>query len=448
MGEPASKRQPLIDLYDFERRMRAGAPAAGAEPAAAPIGGDFAEIEAALLRAASGFDPAAALDADAPREPHEAAQDLRLGLASDLPDAAPIELRASRALDDDDDFAAAPFAAVPFADDAAPEHVNAFDGGFSPLRGHTLGVDAFDEPLLRQAADHFVYVDDAAVAGEAGLYEEKRSRLPLYIMAAVAIAGAAGMIASTAFKREAPDSAALMANVSSEAQVVPEAQAPAQTASAPQAEALAAEPAAPAPQQAAEAAPPAVAPHEEALAEAPAAAVPSPAAPAVATASLLAPPPYGAPDGAPVALTPSTPEPKLVKTAAVRPDGAIVKPAVHAAAEPVKPDAAKPAAKPVKTAALPPPRPAQIASAEKPAKAAKARDVARAEARAKSAQPAPAAAEPAPMPVEQAAMPEIAPTTPKPAPLAFVDNAVSSITGATSKIFDWGRTTAANLAHN
>ncbi|WP_374306809.1 hypothetical protein [Methylocella sp.] len=442
MGEPASKRQPLIDLYDFERRMRAGAPAAGAEPAAAPIGGDFAEIEAALLRAASGFDPAAALaDADAPREPREAAQDPRSGLTSDLPDAAPIELRASRAQDDDDDFAAAPFAAVPFADDAAP--VDAFDGGFSPLRGHTLGVDAFDEPLLRQAAsDHFVYVDDAAVAGEAGLYEEKRSRLPLYIMATVAIAGAVGMIASTAFKREAPDSAALMANVSSEAQ------APAQTAAAPQAE-TPAEPAAPAPQQAAEAAPPAVAPHDEARAEAPAAAVaPVVAAPAVAAASLLAPPPYGAPDGAPVALTPSTPEPKLVKTAAVRPDGAIVKPAVHAAAEPVKPEAARPAAKPVKTAALPPPRPAQIASAEKPAKAARAHDAARAEARARSAQPAPAAAEPAPAPVEQAAAPEIAPTTPKPAPLAFVDNAVSSITGATSKIFDWGRTTAANLAHN
>ncbi|WP_395666700.1 hypothetical protein [Methylocella sp.] len=452
MSEPASKRQPLIDLYEFERRMRAALPESGAAaaeaaahdrapadevisaeggPFAPAIGGDFAEIEAALLRAADerAADPEALL----------------------FPD-----LRASRDEDAEDAFAAAPFAMsdADRDDDAPGLGLAAF-----------LKPDAFDGPVLpKPAPDHFVFVDDAAV--EAGLFEEeKRSRRPLYVMAVVAIAGAAGMIATTAFRQTPTEAPALIEAASVAPQIVPA-------------------PAASEPQQ-----------HAAALSETPAAApeaataMTAPVMAALPGSSLLAPPPYGAPGAQPVAAMPAVPEPKLVKTAVVRPDGALAKPHVAAVqdhavqdhavqdhavqtraaeadaarpetakpvvakAEVVKPVAAKPAPKTL--AVLPPQRPGEIAAepagerpaAEKPTRAAKARDAAKARAAQAAPAAAPAqqdiaAAQPQAAPVEAAA-----PPAPKPSPLAFVDTAVNSITGATSKIIDWGRS-AANLAHN
>ncbi|ACK51346.1 conserved hypothetical protein [Methylocella silvestris BL2] len=481
MSEPAPKRQPLIDLYEFERRMRGETAlaigdgkffereadaSAGAEPEHAPImasrqntsfpayaedhaipfeaaepviGGDFAEIEAALLRAALVADPARQ-DADA-----QAFQ--------------PIILPALRATRDHEDepfaFASAPFSAF------AAETGEGQPAAFSALD---------DERLLTQApVDHFVYVDDAAVSGEAALYEEeKRSRRPLYLMAAVVIAGMAGIITSSALKRDAGSD-----DRSEPMQTA--AMAPASTAAAEASSAASPAPAAGAETSAPQAAAPQLASIGQAPAETPAAdAAPAQAAggalslqdaatpPTAAMGSLLAPPPYGAartsaaaaaaPAAATVAQAPaaSAPvalgEPKKVKTASVRPDGTIAKaePAAHVAAKEaaVKTaarDAAKPA--PAKTAALPPARPAKVAA--KPADAAAKTAHNDANNRPKSA----AQAQQDPQPVQVASAPIEPAPAPKPNPLAFVDTAVSSISGATTKLLDWTRS-ATNLTHN
>ena len=147
---------------------------------------------------------------------------------------------------------------------------------------------------------------------------------------------------------------------------------------------------------------------------------------------------------------------KKVKTAAVRPDGSLVnaeppatKPAPQEALNkelPAKAPLAKDASvKGAKVAHLKTPhsgsaaaktaaatnhaKPAAVASVAKP-KSATGQD-------AQLAQPAP--------PQQVAATQPPAPATA--GPLAFVDTAVNSITGATGKLLDWGRT-ASSSAHN
>ncbi len=525
MSEPIIKRQPLIDLEEFERRMRqvdfrsagggdavaelirivggegetdqanaAGSPSAvsdniASEPVAKRqtllIDGDFAEIEAALLRAAA-----------------EAAAPLKALAAPEAQTSEPPELEASVEEADSlidlagDDFSAS---ASEWPDDRGVPALSA--GREEPVLPDASLDSSLKAPL---ALDRFVYLDDAAVSGsEAVAEEEKRSRRPLYIMAAVVLAGIAGIAVSTSLKR---DGGAEVSQESSKAA----APAPSETASAkadPDATASAA-----ALQQTSASADAAgtvpqgdtapqhdAAPRVISLNQDPAPDNASaPLAAANAPASILAPAPLGAPGEAeaqaPAApsLPPVPSDSRKVKTAAVRPDGSLItadapaaaafpvappqearanetpttpSPATPAPAKSAAADAAtgKPALEktvkpshqtgaakaPVKTAALPPHRPASVAkSAEsKPPHAGAAKAAAKTKpANAEDGQAAQAAvADPQPIAPVPAPEPE-----PKPAasngPFAFVDNAVNSISGATSKLLDWGRTPTAD--HN
>lgn len=541
MSEPVTRRQPLIDLDEFERRMRrpqsphasdgaaivelmrligaadesaaetrVARQAVGFEPeheidasptafksagaaeladAAKPqepiIGGDFAEIEAALLHAArqTGRPPETIV------EPEPAGA---------------LQLRASRGGEDEPaDYVESHFSAIAEEFSDAPQ-------------GLPLALSASrDETLLEGSGpelDRFVYVDDAAVSGETALAEEeKRSRRPLYLMAAVVFAGIAGIGASFALKHDggseasqriSKTSVALTGAETAPANALPDTLADTLADAAASAEAPSGD--APAPQQQASASPQdaasAPAPHEPSprvisLSEAvnPANAV-APQGLASATPDILAPPPLtgatpavGQTLAAPVAPA----EAKKVKTAAVRPDGSLVKsdaalvdapapqeavakpataPSSAATGKPAhgKPTLAKDgsAKTPAKTAALPPPRPTAIGKtaakaphAGEPRTAAlqpegRARDLAsQSGVKAKAASPAGAAQATAPANPPEGQLAQAAePSLQKPAaaaspgPLAFVDTAVSSITGATNKILDWGRT--ATGAHN
>ncbi|WPP03539.1 hypothetical protein [Methylocella tundrae] len=529
MSEPVTRRQPLIDLDEFERRMRRpdsphvsdeaaivelmrliGAPdekaaetedgrqavgfepehetdasATAFEPADANsqepvIGGDFAEIEAALLRAARQTD----------RLPEP--------VAAPEP-AAAVELRALRDEEDTpDDYVESHFSAIAEEFLGVPQSLPA---ALSATR---------DETVLESAGaelDRFVYVDDAAVSGEAALAdEEKRSRRPLYLMAAVVFAGVAGIGASFSFRHDGASEASQAASktpVAQSEETTPAAK-PNATASAE-----AASPA-PAPQQqasaSAEDAASAAPAHEPSprvisLSEAvnPANAAP-PQAPASATPDILAPPPLmgGAAVGQALASPPAplAPEAKKVKTAAVRPDGSLIKkdaaligapPAPQETqpqeavaqpattpSSPAQPAVGKPAhGKPalakdgspktaVKTAALPPPRPSVIGKTAAKAPHAGAPKTAAVESeghakalashngvKTKAANPAGVAETSAPASLPEPQLAQAAPAAepppqkPSPAatgPLALVDTAVSSITGATNNILNWGRT--------
>ena len=517
MSEPIIKRQPLIDLEEFERRMRqvdfrsAGGGDAVAElfrivgaegqtdeanavvsPSAVSdniasepiakrqtllIDGDFAEIEAALLRAAAeAAAPSEALAAPEPQTSEPRELDGSVEEADSLIDLAGGDFSAN---------------ASELPDDAGVPTLSA--GRDEPVLPDASLDSSLKAPL---ALDRFVYLDDAAVSGsEAVAEEEKRSRRPLYIMAAVVLAGIAGIAVSTSLKRDGaaevsqePSKAAAVAPASSEtasAKAEPDATASADAAgTVPQGDA--------APQHDA-------ASHVISLNQDPAPDNASaPLAAASAPASILAPAPLGAPGeaGAQAPAAPSLPpvpsDSRKVKTAAVRPDGSLItadapaaaaspeappqealanetpttpspatpSPAKSAAADAatgkpalekaVKPSHQTGAAKaPVKTAALPPHRPASVAkSAEsKPPHAGAAKAAAKAKpANAQDGQAAQAAAAD-PQPIAPVPAPE---PEPKPAasngPLAFVDNAVNSISGATSKLLDWGRPPTAD--HN
>ena len=442
--------------------------AADEAPAQEPlIRGDFAAIEAALLGAAR---PGALASGQAELQ--------------EAPPWARLDLRASRA---DADAPASGFPAL------------SLDGGDGqdtlqyPAPLLSAAADAAFYPDTGAPSDNFMLFDDAAVSGSAALDEEdKRSRRPIYLMAALVLAGVAGMTA-TSFRHDgaglsAPEAskpaamAPFAAETASTSPTTPSAadsaqQAPVQQASAtPDGAAPAAdagprvisfsEPGAPseaAPAQSAstEAAP---ASSEASAAQAVATLPPVPPAPSeMATASILAPPPPGK---AQMLAAPSVKaaidEARKVKTAAVRPDGSLVKPEPPATKLPpqealkkelpakaalVKDAAAKDAAtKAAKTAHLKTPHPATTATAavaavtSKSAAAAKPAPVTTAAVHAKPASADAQAAAPAPQPTAAAQPP--AQTN---GALAFVDTAVNSITGATGKLLDWGRT--ASSAH-
>ncbi len=522
MSEPITKRQPLIDLDEFERRMRqtnaapesggdaveelirivSGATQTASESDAAeatadgsdPIGkqsiplfdGDFAEIEAALLRAAG-----------------EAAPPLEIIVAEEHE---PLELRAaSEEAQEPADYASGDFSAKARE---MPDDLEAPTPPLSARRDEPLSHDAPLDSLLAAplAHDQFVFVDDAAVSGSEAVAEEaKRSRRPLYIMAAVVLAGIAGIVASSSHKH---DGAVEISQESAKtAALAPDASEPAAAKTDPGATANAAPP-----EQSSSADPATTAP------QSPAAAPQVPAGPqhgvaprvisldgpapdnapanlaaTTPAASVLAPAPLGAPVEAD-AQTPVTPpapaaiaDPKTVKTAAVRPDGSLIKADAPAAEAPVatpphearasetptapspgksaeaksasgklaaeKTEAGKSSAHraaaakaAVKTVALPPRRPAASAkiAESKPPRDGAAKAAANAE---------PAGAQDGQAPLAAADAQPVAPApapAPKPAaangPLAFVDTAVNSITGATSKLLDWGHT--ATAAHN
>lgn len=406
----------------------------GQEPV---IRGDFAEIEAALLGAAR---PGAADLAEAPLWPG-------------------FDLRASRA-----DFNA-PAAGFPLLSQPGADA----DGH----QAHPLAAlgDGAAYPADGASADNFMLFDDAAVSGGALADDDKRSRRPLFIMAALVLAGLAG-ITATSLRREAsgeaaqePAKPAALASLATEAEAPPppavETAAPAPAAAGQTSVEQIPVPPTASQQLRAQQPSPAGADAQASLTPLPAAQVDAAVAKAPAPAeieavnaasSILAPPPPGK---AQMLAEPSVKaamvEAKKVKTTAVRPDGTLIKagaPAARTVSAEAKPAAAKPApvreaaskdaaAKPAKAAAAKTPHAGAVASAAsgpraKPAQAANAGKPAAPEQAAQIAEPA---ATPAPTPAKTST-----------GPLAFVDTAVSSITGATGKLLDWGRT-ASSGAH-
>ncbi|MGA2636397.1 hypothetical protein [Methylocella sp.] len=429
-------------------------PAAAPSPAQVPvIRGDFAAIEAALLGAARPGAAAA--------EPAELRK---------TPPWARFDLRASRA---DAETPAFRFPALsadgPDAPDAPQQP--------APLLAEI--PDAAFYPDAGAPSDNFILFDDAAVSGNAAITDEdKRSRRPIYIMAALVLAGIAGMTA-TSFRRDgsgeisqeaskptaiapvAAETAAAPSTQSAEASPEPSAAPPAQQASTAgvgsDAQSAATAPSQPAP--AADAAPRVISLSKPAGAPGvPVALPPVPPAPSeLATGSILEPP---APGKAQILAEPSVKaamgDAKKVKTAAVRPDGSLVnaeppatKPAPQEALNkelPAKTPLARDASvKAAKVAHLKTPHPGSAA-----AKTAAATNHAKPTAVATVAKPKPATGQDAqlaqPAPAQQAAAAQ--PPAPATAgPLAFVDTAVNSITGATGKLLDWGRTASSGV-HN
>jgi hypothetical protein len=450
-------------------------PAAAPSPAQVPvIRGDFAAIEAALLGAARPGAAAA--------EPAELRK---------TPPWARFDLRASRA---DAETPAFRFPALSVEGPDAP------DAPQQPAPLLAEIPDAAFYPDAGAPSDNFILFDDAAVSGNAAIADEdKRSRRPIYIMAALVLAGIAGMTA-TSFRRDgsgemsqeaskpaaiapgAAETAAAPSTQSAEANPEPSAAPPAQQASTAgigsDAQSAATAPSQPVPAQqasAAESAPrvdPATAPAPAAdaaprvisLSEpagapgTPVALPPVPPAPSeLATGSILEPP---APGKAQILAEPSVKaamgDAKKVKTAAVRPDGSLVnaeppatKPAPQEALNkelPAKTPLGKDASvKAAKVAHLKTPYPGSAA-----AKTAAATNHAKPAAVAAVAKLKPATGQDAqlaqPAPAQQAAAAQ--PPAPATAgPLAFVDTAVNSITGATGKLLDWGRTASSGV-HN
>lgn len=446
------------------------------------IRGDFADIEAALLRTVGQ-----AVGSAEAKETHQP------------PAWAFPGLRATR--EEPDHSEATPFAALSIdggnVNPDAAEHA-------APLLSALRDAALYEHPSA--PSDSFILFDDAAISGSAAVADEdKRSRRPLYIMAALVLAGIAG-IAATSLRKDgsgevaqesskpatiapvtadnAPAASPMAAPASPAAQQTAAqgapADAPAQQAAATpdpaQAAAVAsATPAgqaapgqaprvismsqpAPVPGSAPLAAPQVAAASPIAAGQAPAAQFPTvqvvppqvtashivappqvppqvatalPAVPPppgeseLATGSILAPP---APDKAQTLAAPSVKaamaQAKKVKTAAVRPDGSIVK-----AEAPAKKASSKVAhlktahGESVKTAAMG----SHAKTADKTA--AKAKPAAAHDTQLSQAAPV---ANPQPAPVQKTA-------SASPGPLSFVNTAVSSITGATGKLFAWGR---------
>lgn len=477
MSEPVTKRQPMIDLEEFERRLRrprsmnqmdgeplaelihlfrgheildAGQPSAEAredastEPEAQSplIGGDFAEIEAALLAAQRTAAPLATGEASAEpiREP-EAETPLIGG------DFSEIEAGLLGALQQD----------------AAPMSTATGAATFLPIT-----VDAPD--YLRDVNETMT----SRLSGAA----EGRSRRPLYFMAAIVLAGiggVAGLAINSGSKRDVPaqpEVATIRAQSGPAKLVAPETDV-ADVGNASSAETAATQDVsnlAPSPQSSSTASA-GIAGQEKtprviALTETTG---PAASEPVIEAPSILAPPAqsFAAPIEGAAAI-----EPKKVKTASVRPDGSLVsqdaalqdsssqnappKNSIQKASLPK--DATAHAA--AKAAPLPVPREASAAKTPAAKTAARATTTAKPSATAAltgGAQPAhkansdaakPAGAMDAKPAQVVDAGPVAAPPAPKqPAsggdgPFGIVNSAVNSITGATSKLLDWGKTGA------
>ncbi|MEJ0092603.1 MAG: hypothetical protein WDN46_03970 [Methylocella sp.] len=473
MSEPVTKRQPMIDLEEFERRLRrprpmnqmdgeplaelihlfrgheildAGQPSAQAREDASTeaeaqsplIGGDFAEIEAALLAAQRAAGPLATTEANA--EPVREAEAEAPLISGDFSE---IEAGLLSALQQD----------------AAPMSM-------------ATGAETF-LPITIDAPDYLRDVNETMTSRLSGA-AEVRSRRPLYFMAAIVLAGiggVAGLAIHSGSKRDVPaqpEVATIKAQPGAAKFAAPETDA-ADAGNASSTENAATQDAsnlAPSPQSFSTAG---IAGQEKtprviALTEptGPAASEPVTEAP-----SILAPPApsFAAPVEGAAAI-----EPKRVKTASVRPDGSVIsqdaalqdfsnqnappKNSIPKASLPK--DATAHAA--AKAAPLPVPREASAAKTPAAKAAAHATTTAKPSATAAlTGGPQPAhkanadAAKPAsatdakPAQVVDAG-PVAAPPSPKqPAsggdgPFGIVNSAVNSITGATSKLLDWGKT--------
>lgn len=346
MSEPIVKRRPMIDLEEFERRLR--------KPAA---------------QGAEGSDPLAEL----------------ARFAGELDDPfRPVFEPLGRRPEDTLRSAAAPGPAKPLQEPLIRGDFAAIEAGLLGAAqryesAESAGADEFGLDAQHGEEGHWRYDESSAIGAQDAdaPFEEIRSRRPLYVMAAMIIAGIAGIGASFAFKGAATSQGEIATIKAAEgpAKVQPEvmasAETPAQDASViagspPQQPVAAAtaieEPADLAAQASVEAAQaiPAAASAESAGA----ASVPVPPPPAQAEAE--------APQRAaePVTIA-SLIEPKKVKTVSVRPDGTLLPndtpPPAAAAHAPLSPPvpAARPAA-PASAKAVTPKSPARMATTPKP----------------------------------------------------------------------------------
>ncbi len=167
-GENAIEREFATEDASFDLPL-----VADSRAEAPIIRGDFADIEAALLRTVGqAVAPAEATDTRAPPWARQ-------------------ELRATR--EEPDDPQTSHFGALSVEGPDAAEHS-------APLLAALRDAAFFKDPSA--PSDSFILFDDAAVSGSAAIADEdKRSRRPLYIMAALVLAGLAG-ITATSLRRD------------------------------------------------------------------------------------------------------------------------------------------------------------------------------------------------------------------------------------------------------
>jgi SPOR domain len=170
MSEPIVKRRPMIDLEEFERRLR--------KPLAANQGEDDPLAELARF-VGEQEDPYKTVFEPLSRRP---AGTLRRG-----PDGGEGEERGAH-----EPLIGGDFAAIEAGLLGASRHES---GVNLSLTGEMDGCEE------AEGADHWGYEDTAEGSREAGpSFDEIRSQRPLYVMAAVIVAGIAGIGASFAFK--------------------------------------------------------------------------------------------------------------------------------------------------------------------------------------------------------------------------------------------------------
>ncbi|HET6378913.1 MAG TPA: SPOR domain-containing protein [Methylocella sp.] len=343
MSEPIVKRRPMIDLEEFERRLR--------KPAA---------------QGAEGSDPLAEL----------------ARFAGELDDPfRPVFEPLSRRPEETLRSAAA-------AGPAKPVQEPLIRGDFAEIEAGLLGaarkyetpeaggMDEFGHDAQIGEEGHWRYDESLGVSAQDAdaPFEEIRSRRPLYVMAAMIVAGIAGIGASFAFKGAATSQGEIATIKAAEgpAKVQPEIMASAETP-AQEASVLAGSP----PQQPVAAATAIEEPADlaaQASAEAVQAIPVATSAESAGAASVPVPPPPAqaeaeAPQRAaePVTIA-SLIEPKKVKTVSVRPDGTLLPndtppPAAAAHIPPVP--AARPQV-PASAKAVTPKSPARMATTPKP----------------------------------------------------------------------------------
>ncbi len=342
MSEPIAKRPPMLDLEEFERRLR--------KPLAAIQGDDDPLAELARF-VGEQEDPYRAVFEPLSRRP--------AGASRREPDHGEGEERGAHEPLIRGDFAA-------------------IEAGLLGAARHEIGENLSESNELNgceeaDGTEHWRYEDTAEDSHEAGPpFEEIRSRRPLYVMAAMIVAGLAGIGASFGFKGAVShqDDIATIRAADGPPKIHPETAAateiPEQDASilggSPQQAPVAVVNNA---EQPADLAAPANVPEAQAN--------PPPATTGLATGAasvpVPAPPPQAQPQPSaePLSIADLI-EPKKVKTVSVRPDGTVLPndtpPQVAAAAVPVP--AARPTAASMARAATPKSA-ARVATTPKPA---------------------------------------------------------------------------------
>jgi len=168
MSEQIAKRRPMIDLEEFERRLR--------QPLAASPRDDDPLAELARSFAGEEVDPYRTVFEPLSRRPSGAwrgEQDRGEGKAAGRPP-----------------LIGGDFAAIEAGLLGTARHDD----------GESLATSGGGESYLRDEHQHWPYADPEASQETDGAYEEVRSRRPLYVMAAMIVAGIAGIGASFGFK--------------------------------------------------------------------------------------------------------------------------------------------------------------------------------------------------------------------------------------------------------